>query len=131
MMKKTLIGVGLTAAVMIPAGLAVAQPTEDDADTTTTTAVRDHNREQRHESGECEFADGETWEYQNQDGERIQLQYREQQDEQAMNGTRAQIHEPGEGPGEGVGEGVRQGPMRDGSGEQAGSQGQRGPNNGR
>jgi len=62
MMKKTLVGAGLAAAIMISSGAALAQPWDEPADPTTAVVTEQH-RYQNHQNhqnndGECQH-DGE------------------------------------------------------------------------
>jgi len=59
MLKKTLVGAGLAAAIMISSGAALAQPWNGEADSTTVAVTEQHRqRSHQNDAGECQF-DGE------------------------------------------------------------------------
>lgn len=106
MFKKTLVGAGLVAALMIPSGAALAQPWDGSTDQVAAVdADQDRDRIQLHEPGECtQDGDAERNQLHQHDGDRVGDGERnpdrdpdQRQQEEGQMGDRQ-----GPGPGEGT-----------------------------
>ena len=119
MMKKTLVGLGLTVALALPMGLSVAAAQEVSDDPPVTIVDQDQVRDQNRQD-DCDFHDGDAVMARDQDRDRDHAGDRDQVGRDAQAGDRDQAGSkagafqgsPGVGNGEGVSDGT--GPLHDG-----------------